>query len=421
MHAIFHPQLRTYKDVIVFSSKGRCSLAEKLSGGDYDGDKAWVCWDPSLVDHFVNYDNPRSLYNLPDVSTDEDLGLEQDKTTVAALLQANDFAAKFLEHGFNFVFQDSMLGRCTAYHEALCYHGVSIEKPCALTIAHLLGRLVDRAKLGIIFQDLQWKNFLHQHRLPLQLSKPAYKNRKHAKPTSHFVDHLVFVIAKNVRERTLRRFNERFKDVGTWDEALARVWKFEHEEAQGDPNYQVVLKHLVEDLRSISDSWNSNVIRPFDDDDEEEVWNKKSKQGQESSFEQCIERPYQEYLNIGPRVLSSTNCPLTTRWTKKEEKIGDGLADDWNLLKASALFCHFHQRNFIWRVAGSELGMLKARSFGRGLFRPVVSEIRNAYKIDSRMAKHAAVNDGLDAAPASGEDLFEDEEVDWDEVEAFCD
>lgn len=37
------------KNVIVLSTQGERSVANMMSGGDYDGDEAWVCWDPRLV------------------------------------------------------------------------------------------------------------------------------------------------------------------------------------------------------------------------------------------------------------------------------------------------------------------------------------------------------------------------------------
>ena len=36
---------------LVLSTKGLKSEADKMSGGDYDGDIAWVCWNPNIVDH----------------------------------------------------------------------------------------------------------------------------------------------------------------------------------------------------------------------------------------------------------------------------------------------------------------------------------------------------------------------------------
>ncbi|KAF9769176.1 hypothetical protein IL306_013421, partial [Fusarium sp. DS 682] len=51
---VFKPELRHLKDVIVFPCTGREPLADKLSGGDYDGDRAWICWDSDIVDNFQN-------------------------------------------------------------------------------------------------------------------------------------------------------------------------------------------------------------------------------------------------------------------------------------------------------------------------------------------------------------------------------
>lgn len=48
----------TAKNVLILSMKGKTFCeAEKMSGGDHDGDKAWVCWNPSLVQH-VNENEP---------------------------------------------------------------------------------------------------------------------------------------------------------------------------------------------------------------------------------------------------------------------------------------------------------------------------------------------------------------------------
>ena len=42
----------------MFSSKGNFPLAKKLSGGDYDGDIAWICFKPSIVNELINVDIP---------------------------------------------------------------------------------------------------------------------------------------------------------------------------------------------------------------------------------------------------------------------------------------------------------------------------------------------------------------------------
>ena len=44
VRAVIIPELRKMKDVIFFSTKGSIPLADKLSGGDYDGDQAMIIW-----------------------------------------------------------------------------------------------------------------------------------------------------------------------------------------------------------------------------------------------------------------------------------------------------------------------------------------------------------------------------------------
>ncbi|KAE9565876.1 hypothetical protein CGMCC3_g17952 [Colletotrichum fructicola] len=62
--AVFKPELRALKNVIVFPAKGDVALADKLSGGDYDGGRAWVCWEPAIVSNFENANVP----TRPDLS-----------------------------------------------------------------------------------------------------------------------------------------------------------------------------------------------------------------------------------------------------------------------------------------------------------------------------------------------------------------
>ncbi|VDC03109.1 unnamed protein product [Peniophora sp. CBMAI 1063] len=52
--AVYCAELDEYSDVIVFSIKGKRSQASFLGGGDYDGDKVDVIWDPSIVQPFCN-------------------------------------------------------------------------------------------------------------------------------------------------------------------------------------------------------------------------------------------------------------------------------------------------------------------------------------------------------------------------------
>ncbi|MCJ1346686.1 hypothetical protein MMC31_004904, partial [Peltigera leucophlebia] len=149
VRAVFKPELRIYRDVVIFSSKGICSLAEKLSGGDYDGDRAWICWEPSLVDSFENFAVP----NCPWLDS---YGIEKDKMKVGEIFGMPDYTSRFLHHAFRFNLQANLLGSCTNYHESLCYSHTRIDDPKAMAIGSLLGILVDRAKAGIKFDNDVW-------------------------------------------------------------------------------------------------------------------------------------------------------------------------------------------------------------------------------------------------------------------------
>lgn len=51
---------------LVLSTKGDKSQAEMMSGGDFDGDAAWCCWDNGIVSHVSDYPAPdTSLYEPP--------------------------------------------------------------------------------------------------------------------------------------------------------------------------------------------------------------------------------------------------------------------------------------------------------------------------------------------------------------------
>ncbi|KAK5122624.1 hypothetical protein LTR85_003887 [Meristemomyces frigidus] len=89
---VFRPELAHLQDVIVFSAQGPRPLASKLSGGDYDGDTFWVCWEPSLVQPFRNAPAPWALREL------ERFGLTKDKVTLAEVIYGPELAKRLDEH-----------------------------------------------------------------------------------------------------------------------------------------------------------------------------------------------------------------------------------------------------------------------------------------------------------------------------------
>ena len=367
VRAVFKPELRLYRDVIVFPSKGSVSLASKLSGGDYDGDQAWVCWDPDIVEPFRNA-------QVPDPPKIEFYGIEKDNTKVSDLLPYHDYMNKFLCHAFNFNLQTNMLGICTLYHEKYCYHRKAIDSESARQIASLLGILVDSAKGGYIFDNTKWTDFIKRHKLPRNLTEPAYKDRN-ARPTKHLIDHLVCVTAKDIKDDVLKKFSEHFQDVPERDDDLFRLRNEAVEEAKTNKELAQVLDNLKAGLKTIKDFWAKHAHV----EDDEPVY--ATRKPHALTFRILVERCREDFLNLGPTLDSPPTSDKIASWQREHAA---GRSSYWDLLKASVAF-HYHYRSaFIWHVAGVELGEIKATSRGRGTYRPVVEGIFDAFKLDSR-------------------------------------
>ncbi|KAL6722297.1 hypothetical protein ACLMJK_001404 [Lecanora helva] len=375
VRAVFKPELRIYRDVIVFSSRGKASLASKLSGGDYDGDTAWICWEPDIVDPFTNAD-------VPEAPAPEIYGIEKDKTKVSDLLLLEDYTGKFLQHSFRLNLQTSMLGICSNYHESLCYHNGNINSPQAIAIGILLGYLVDSAKGGFKFDETQWAAYRKQLGLTQYLEKPAYQDRKKSREKpDNLLDHLVFHVAREEREKILKSLNERLKNVSPWDEDLIRLYRRESEAARTDPVIDNVLKNLKKGLEDVFTYWKKNAKRE-DDDEGLPV----SKKGAVASFRSVVEECRRQFVALKPVIdetCANQRSHTVDRWRCNDS---EKRTDEWDLVKASVAFHHFHKSiSFIWHIAGVELGELKATKEGRGTYSCTISRISDAMKVDSKL------------------------------------
>ncbi|KAL8817310.1 MAG: hypothetical protein Q9223_003832 [Gallowayella weberi] len=441
VRATFKIELKSYRDVIVFSSKGSISLAEKLSGwaihsaratiiqqltstrGDYDGDKAWICWEPSIVDPFINAP-------LPEATPLGTYGIEEEKTLVSDLLLHDDYMDRFLCHAFDFNLQSSLLGICTSFFEALCYRENNIAHPSAIKIGQLLGKLVDRAKAGFIFDDEKWADFLKKEGLPKLLPKPAYKDKEKGVPKKgNLIDRLVFETAKGVREKALGDFSRRFQNVGTFDTDIVTVYKRDCEYAKRDKGIARALADLKCDLQMIKDFWSMNCMR-IDDVGNEETSALVGRPRRKSSipFQAVAERVRDDFLSLRPSAEARALSPVVEMWdwecqcSSTSTPPSSPPLNHWTLLKASMLFYHYHEKNFIWYAAGPELGLLKSQASGLESFRSVRGNIWECFKLDgkavARNRRKAEEDQGINVEAQRFDDDGEvDEYGDWGWVE----
>lgn len=385
--------------------------------GDYDGDKAWICWEPRVVDPFEN----APVAELTKIDT---YGIKKETTMVTDLLAYEDYMDRFLRLAFEFNLQDNILGMCTSYFESLCYDRNNICSPSAIRIAQLLGHLVDRAKAGIIFDDEKWLAFLEREGLPKSLPKPAYKAKEKGVPKkSSLIDRLVFETAKGVREKALGDFSRRFKNVGSYDTDLSILYKTELEEAKRDLGIKRALADLKADLQTIKDFWMTHCMASDDSGAGEEGGGPGMRARRKSMlpFQAIAERVRDDFLNLRPSAEATALSRIVARWDRECQYDSTSTStppNHWTLLKASTIFYHHHERNFIWYAAGVELGILKSQARGTGTFRSVVGDIWECYKVDGkavdRKRRKADEDRGINVGGDGGlEDGEADEYGDW--------
>ncbi|KAK7914883.1 RNA polymerase-like protein [Apiospora marii] len=336
--AVFKPELGPLKDVVVFPSKGNVALADKLSGGDYDGDIAWVCWDPDIVGNFVNADVPA----CPDLFKEGVLTKQAETYSDLALQHGTEASSKFFDAAFQFNMQSSLLGLCTNFKERLGYQRRSVGDEAAVRLSTLLSNLVDQAKQGIRFTNTDWIRF-RNHLLKGKAEPPQPRYKSDSCPGirkfPHIIDHLKFSVLIPIIERELAILsNDKTKPdslLVPWDKDLVRLYDLYNEIGQNKPRIKSILQKLINDLDALySQSMNDQA------------------RGKDVPFEIRMQKLYEDFHAIQPKKLSGTIERILTRG-------GTGQDSEWSLLKASVMFKKFYMQGVTWWIAGRQLQHLK--------------------------------------------------------------
>jgi len=210
------PRLRYLTDVIVFSRKGLRSQVSLLSGGDYDGDTVWICWDDRLVAPFTPAD--KSFAEEP--SDFLDTYFYQDERPVSEIAGNADGmtvdSERFLKHGISLSLLDSELGICTDRHRDIVYDR-GYSDPTAITLARLASRLVDAPKHGFRLNPKKWTEI--QRGLNVRL--PEYirpKGDGRIAETTKIMDILVLKAIPAFRDEVMKLFTRSLNSrLGTED------------------------------------------------------------------------------------------------------------------------------------------------------------------------------------------------------------
>ncbi|KAH7162123.1 RNA dependent RNA polymerase-domain-containing protein [Dactylonectria estremocensis] len=400
--AVFKPGLKRLKDVIVFPSKGDSPLADMLSGGDYDGDQAWVCWDPEIVQNFTNSPEP------PKPNLIKQGYLRKSNSTFQSIvdkpMDMESACATFLNSAISFSMQSSLLGICTSFKERLCYYENSVSSERAVALSTLVGLLVDQSKQGLLFSDDDYSRLKRD--MKMRGKDPQYLNERgshyfNRDGSIHILDYLRFEVADVIVNKALASFSKvvEAKDVQKFDEDLTWLFKEYEEYGKGSRTYEKLLTHLRTETQAVEAKW-KNTMNPTNTD---------------TDFNTKLKAVFEEWISIQPPpdlMQSRTVLGLLNLWN------GDSTMNTWTLLKASALFKWYYKFGYsmVWRLAGQQLARIKATaSRGRGDVSSVVvtAQMWNVLRPDSkRITALAARRDGVEdnESLAAIEDISEFDE-----------
>ncbi|KAL8366746.1 hypothetical protein RB595_010553 [Gaeumannomyces hyphopodioides] len=400
--AVFKPALKGLKDVIVFPCKGNVALADKLSGGDYDGDKAWVCWDPAIVTNFANAPVP-DRPNLFDMDY-----LNKITETMGDLVITKGFedaTSAMIERSFLFHMRQNYTGECTNFKERLCYKRRNVNDKVAVLLSTLLSNLVDQSKQGIEFPAPKWRRLKADLCGGKDPGLPLYKGNWAGRgELDHIIDYLKFAVAKPLIDEELVAFDKainsskkgrKLKDpvasptknasAEMIDEASSAHYFDRHLTAYYDwfdrfesPPVKKLLESLKRDILRIEEQWKRRMV-PLRENGGEGV----NGSGGDSDFCRKVREVYDLWCEILPDKEAHESLADSGLVGMLEQSSLLHPEDSlWALLRASTAFklLYWRSHTFVWRMAGRQLMRIKSQKVAaeRG-GTPATSVVPNMY------------------------------------------
>lgn len=356
--AVWKPELRHFKDVIVFPTTGDTPLADMLSGGDYDGDTPWICWDQNIVRNFYNSQPPSGIENYPP----EFFGLTQHSVPMRNVQSIEEF----LDSSFTFNLMLSNLGRCTVEHEKLSYD-ISIDSNEAKELSFLLSHLVDGRKAGVQLPEKAWQKY-RKRISPSVRELPAYKNTCRKPKQNNIIDYIRFVVSRNERRDVLTKLENAFplgEHSHDRDPDVVKPWN----EVRG--KLHTVIEPMIRKVDELQKRWNQTL-------------------GLENSFSVQALELAEQAREISPP--ESGNHPMIHVWRHSQST--------WFELLASYAYSRQPRSSFVLHAFGEHLCQIKSRSSPS---RTVTHEILACYRVNKKVVARLQVQDDSDEMEESFE------------------
>ena len=362
VRAVYKPELAHLQDVVVFSKKGPRPLAGKLSGGDYDGDMFWICWEPLLVKPFENRPAPQQL---PDPTS---LGIKVDKRKLGDIVSdpdSEDQTRHFVRIGTANRMNSNWLGVITIMHARVMYVE-GLLSPRAVTLTNAKDLLIDSDKNGYTFDSEALERFKQENdlaRLPtpayFKYKRPAdeddevsveYEAPKHA----NIVDRIYFWTLKprfdEACEAAVKKLQANASD---FDADLTAFYNGTALDALPGSVIKYELVKLDRNLGDLKDRWKKLM------DQRRALKEMKAEKKGNELFESAVVECRETYLAIKPETDQSD--PTIKEWMRR----GGHALTIWERLKASALMKQCWGINKgsskVWlHITGSEICQMKA-------------------------------------------------------------
>ncbi|KAK7060569.1 hypothetical protein VNI00_001335 [Paramarasmius palmivorus] len=374
--AVDCPQLRDQTGIIFFSTKGSRRAADLLGGGDYDGDKGLLIYDPSLVGRFVNadikYADPRKdieAEHFSKATTKLHEILATSKPTEENPLALVRALQDYLLGGLRNV---SCVGQYSNMHDFATYT-MGYRDPETIRLNHMFCLSLDGAKTGLVVNDETLKNDIRKynhgvmHWKPKDTKKSAFvsedSGRKITRP-SHLPP---FIMDNLVRysEKEAKRLVAKFKQTKVkykkhiLDEDLVAPWREAEELARLRQERGSDL-----DVRAL-DEIRKHVERMYEKHRTQvKKHNKPKGTGGASTF---TDLP----IEVRQNQLRDMSKEFASYPSSKDVLLSE---DVLRRLRASYAYLHDYEKNrhrepgftrFPWDVSMGELCAIKAAAVGR--------------------------------------------------------
>ena len=421
---VFRPELAYLHDVVVFSAQGPRPLASKLSGGDYDGDTFWVCWEPTLVDPFMNAPAPWSTrpaeffgFTKDQVTLNELLGLSKDGRTIDGVridrsnIKLLDTQARaWIRRSTEVRMQQDFLGFATLLHGKLTYHDsdVSTEKADILVDLHDL--LVDAEKQGLRYTEQAYSQFKIRNCIPSTLSEPAYrsfigktKGGSRTDPSStqsanwkkhNIIDIVFFHHVLSQIQEAMKEAKAETRDAQPLDVHLTSI--YERHCKKNTTIVQEELQNLRNRLCEVSRTWSKGM-------DRYEASGRKQSYWHDLVVQTRMEFEAIKPINDGNDTVAEWLAPRGASFTL------------WEELRASALARLHHGKDgtVMFSIASRELCHLKAMAL------PDTSVIRSDILLAMKPTKRnilegMQINESNDDVEDDDDDNDDDDDDDYD-------